>query len=258
MDEYRPPALAYRPQGAEGQAADLRESLTMPLKVHEQRKARGEETAYRNASLEREKARDENANERERIAERDRVMAGTRADLRERERNATYDKGQQRLQEEAIFNRKKMLQQEHEALIRELYEAINSPGQDAVTRQNRIKAAQDALARAGYGVAVNEDTPNGPTLPPPVVEPPVAAAPAAPVVPAPPPKPSAPQHVTPKQANSLSSQLDAADKAYSKGLGVAPWLPGRSPVGASRALPPSVVKSDAMLSPDDPYNEIIK
>lgn len=233
--------------------------------------------------LAREVSRDTNADERDRVSQAQRARQMISEDKRAGQREDLYATQEQRRQADAIFNRNKMLQQEHEALIQELYQAINTPGQDALTRQNRIKAAQDALKRAGYGVNVNEDTPNGPTLPPPVLDAQPQAAPAP---------PTEKQHLSPKETASTSSaldkasssylgklapkgsstnpkpkakpsgqdaslnrQLDEADQTYSKGLGVTPWLPGQSATGR---VSPQVTKSDMMLSPDDPYNDIVK
>jgi hypothetical protein len=268
MSEVNPYRLQYIPQ--QDHSAELYAQMRAPLADIQQRK----ENEFKAREADRSDRRDQNTNERDRIAERDRVIAGNRADLRERERNATYDRGQQRLQEQGMFERKRLLQQEHEALVQGLYSALNDPGQDPVAKQNRIKAAQEALHRAGYPTIEDEDTPSGPTLPPAIAAPEApydstlggeflpaeddgtaaasmgkggGAKPVAKIKP-----------VTGKAAATLSSQLDAADQKYSKGLGAAPWLPGQSPVGRSRAPTPTVVQSDAMLDPADPYNNLVK
>lgn len=284
MAEVNPYRLQYIPQQDHSQ--QLYEQMRAPLADMQQRR----ENEFKAREANREDRRDANADERDRTAERDRVMSGNRSDLRERERNSTYDRGQRRLEDEAMFNRNKLLQQEHEALIRELYEAINTPGQDALTRQNRIHAAQDALQRAGYGTAVNEDTPNGPTLSQAIPEPATAPPEAPPKVHLSPAETTRARHDLEKVAGipTRSKRLSGTEfkpappppggtapqpdepgpvptgggafNATTQGLGVAPWLPGQSPVGRRRALPQSRVESDAgmLISPDDPLNQIVK
>lgn len=59
------------------------------------------------------------------------------------------------------------------------------------------------------------------------------------------------------QDAGLSRQLDAADQKYSRGLGVAPGgLGGAAPAARRQSL--DVPLSGAMLSPDDPYNRLVK
>lgn len=59
------------------------------------------------------------------------------------------------------------------------------------------------------------------------------------------------------QDAGLSQQLDAADQKYSRGLGVAPGgLGGTAPAARRQSL--DVPLSGAMLSPDDPYNRLVK
>jgi hypothetical protein len=279
MAEVNPYRLSYIQTPDHSQ--QLYEQMLQPQHAIQQRT----ENQFRARQLDREASRDRNTDERDRISQEQRAREILMSDKRAGQREDLYSKQEDRRQADAMFNRKKMLQQEHEALIRELYEAINAPGQDALTRQNRIAAAQDALQRAGYGIAVNEDTPAGPTLPPAIPEP------------APPPTAAPPkQHLSaadttatsaaldkagasitsklaggkktvmpktkapPNEDASLSGQLDVADQTYSQGLGVAPWLPGQSPVGRSRAQPQSVIESNAgmLVSPDDPYNNLVK
>ena len=65
-------------------------------------------------------------------------------------------------------------------------------------------------------------------------------------------------HVKPPTAADakLSSQLDGIDQTYSKGLGAKPgFIPGRP---ATPAVPRAeVAKSNAMLDPADPYNQLV-
>lgn len=59
------------------------------------------------------------------------------------------------------------------------------------------------------------------------------------------------------QDAGLSQQLDAADQKYSRGLGIAPGGLGGAPPAAQRQSL-DVPLSDAMLSPDDPYNRLVR
>ena len=231
---YNP--TAYRP--------NYGEAFDSVLGYLDKKGQQGKENEFKARELDRTDRRDANTDERDRVTQEQHAREMLMNDKRAGQREELYGKQEDRHQEDAMFNRKKLLQQEHEALIQELYQAINTPGQDAATRQNRIMAAQDALHRAGYGTHVNENTPSGPTLPPAVPQ----------ADPAPVQRPAAPMTKTDKATNS---ELDKADAAYSKGLSVSPGLlPGRSPV--PRVTSPEVAQSDAMLSPDDPYNQIVK
>jgi len=273
MAEYNPPPLAYRPRDASGEAAELQNSLLAPLRFRNERKQRDQENTYRNATLARETERDRNANERDRISQEQRARQMLSEDKRAGQRESLYATREARRQEEAMFNRNRLLQQEHEALIKELHDSLNDPGQDPIAKQNRIKAAQEALHRAGYATAEDEDTPDGPTLPSPV-----APAPEAPYdstlgdefLPAeqdgpgvsmgrggtakPVPKLPAKKKLTPRETASLSTQLDNVDptQGMSK-LPPTPFLPGQNPV-APRPQSFQVAQSNAMLSPDDPLN----
>lgn len=262
----------YRPveyfRGAD-HSKELYDQMVAPVARQREQQESDRTNNYRNASLQRETQRDERNDSRERVGQQQRAQEMLMQDKRSGQREDLYALQEKRRQDEAMFNRHKLHQAEHEQLIHELYESINAPGQDPVARQNRISAAQEALHRAGYGTAVNEDTPKGPTLPSPFPEAPAAAAPppgASPAQPQgmePPIKyfaggaglPPVARAAPPTADAGLDAQLNAADQTYSKGLGVAPWLPGRSPV-PKRAVPVDVAQADAMLSADDPYSSI--
>lgn len=167
----------YRPveyfRGAD-HSKELYDQMTAPIERQRLQQESDRQNAYRNASLARETARDTNADQRDRVSQEQRAREMLMQDRRAGQREDLYSLQEKRRQEEAMFNRTKLHQGEHEALIKDLYDAINSPGQDPLTRQNRILAAQDALKRQGYSTAVNENTPGGPTLPPAMPAPAVA------------------------------------------------------------------------------------
>lgn len=228
--------------------------------------------------LNREEERDRNADERDRVSQEQHARQLLMANERDKEREGLYGRQEERRQEQAMFERNRLLKQEHEALIAELWHAINDPGQDSVTRQNRIRAAQDALHREGYGTQAVEQGPGAQQQS--LQAAPARAAPAErPAAPmskqdqatssaldqadafyskglgAAPSKPAKPARSKGTDAN-LDSQLNDIDKRYSEGLGVKPWLPGQSAV--PHRASPDVARSDAMLSEDDPYNQLVR
>lgn len=254
----------YRPveyfRGAD-HSRELYDQMVAPIARQREQQESDRTNNYRNASLQRETQRDERNDSRERVGQQQRAQEMLMQDRRSGQREDLYALQEKRRQDEAMFNRHKLHQAEHEQLIHELYESINAPGQDPVARQNRISAAQEALHRAGYGTAVNEDTPKGPTLPSPFPEaaaPPPGASPAQPqgmelpikyfaggaglppvVQPG---SGGAALHFTPKAPPADMQSLGAEEPGAIPGArpggpeaaAPVPWLPGKSPIARGR------------------------
>lgn len=217
------------------------------------------------------------------VADQQRAIGMQRDEAHTNHRDALYDKQEERRQGEVLFNRQKLTKAEHERLIHDLYFPPGEPGTPEYVARQEYAAA--ALQRAGYRPPepILEDAPTAPGP---------AAAPGGPAPSAVSRKPMAPQDA------ALSGELDKIDATYSKGLGVAPGLSGMpyaqakaaadasgalgvKQVGKDLWLPISkeesaaanasndaapgyipgrsaVAKSNAMLDPGDPYNQLVK
>lgn len=250
MSEYDPRPLMYRPQ-REGYTPDLA----------------GIADTWRRGQLDQQaKQQAEQA-----IAQRDRELAmhersGNRADTRaehqtandERHansRDALYAQEEERRNREVVLDRKRLMQADHEKLLHQLFYA-------ATPEEAQYAAAE--LKRNGY-----EATPmHGDSTTPARTQPSAVPTPEAPPddptlggTPLPPDqngsmgrspmRPPAPRR--PGEDAALSNELDSIDQTYSKGLGVAPKLPGSYSPLRARA-----VASDQLLSADDPYNKIVR
>lgn len=241
MTEVNPYRLQYIP--APDHSKELYDQMVAPIARQREQQESDRTNAYRNASLQRETDRDVRNDERERIGQQQRAREMLSNDRRAGQREDLYALAENRRESADQLSRQHLTQQEHEKLIQELYNASNTGDPRAV------QFAIDALSRAGYPVEEIQHTQTMPEAP----AQPVAAAP-APIAPV---KPVAPKaHVSSVESAALDRQLNAADKKYSKGLGASPWLPGKNPV--QRQPTPEVAQSDAMLSPDDPYNQLVK
>lgn len=256
-------ALQYRPTNPEAVNQSVREGLMMPLTAYEHRKRGDEEDLLAHQRLARETQRDERNASREDQSLALRRDEGQRSDRRAGQREDLYRTQENRRESQAMFERGHMQRAEHEALFRQLQNA---------TTPWEAEAAAQALEREGYQVRrpdAEVTPPLSPVAPPAHVAAPMSKGDAATSaaldqadstyskglgVKAGLGGRSAPS--APRQDAGLSAQLDAADQKYSRGLGVAPGGLGGVPAARRQSL--DVPLSDAMLSPDDPYNRLVK
>jgi hypothetical protein len=241
----------------------------MPLTAYDRRRRGDEEEALAKQRLAREVQRDErNAGREDQSLALRREEMG-RSDKRAGQREDLYRTQENRREQQAMFERQHMQSLEDEALFRQLQNA---------TTPWEAEAAAQALERKGYTVRrPDAESPALTPLAPPVVPPPAAPAPMS--------KGDAATSAALDQADvkyskglgvksglggrtaarapkppakdaKLSAELDAADQTYSRGLGVTPGGLGAPPLQRRQSL--DVPLSDAMLSPDDPYNRLVR
>lgn len=228
--------------------------FTEPLRMRQQ----GRENDFRMRSEQRQETRDTNADERDRVSQEQRARQMLMENQRSGQREDLYAKQEERRNRAATLDQSRLTDAEHEKLIHALFYAQ--------TPEEQHYAAQE-LMRHGYHVEPLEGA-SAPTAP----------APPSPAPIAPPKAPMSPQDaatssaldqaeadIMPKLTGhggkgspagdaALSGQLDQIDQKYSAGLGVPPGgLPGSA---MGRRPSPGVARSNAMLSPDDPYNRL--